>query len=96
MFSFFNGPTEIVGKDKLDNGIIVSTVLTPDEGYETAILDDAGTYPVERYDGREGAESGHRKWMVDGALLGNGDTIMMLGWLSLIGEEEVTIVLENS
>ncbi|RLI63013.1 MAG: hypothetical protein DRO67_06430 [Candidatus Asgardarchaeum californiense] len=49
--------------DKAQNGIEVSTVYTSDEGYETAIIDNAGVHPVERYSDIETAKKGHKKWL---------------------------------
>jgi len=53
-----------VGRDTAKSGITVSTAYTSDEGYETAILDSKGTYPVERYKDIRMAELGHGKWVV--------------------------------
>ena len=45
-------------------GFIVSTILTGDCGYETAILDALGfAYPVERYKTLKLAEQGHQQWI---------------------------------
>lgn len=44
-------------------GLRVSTVDTPDLGFETAITDAAGTYPVERHATEEAAAVGHRLWV---------------------------------
>lgn len=46
-----------------NEGVGVSTVLTRDEGYETAILDKDGAHPVERYATREEAVAGHQRWV---------------------------------
>jgi len=45
------------------NGLIISTAYTDDMGYETAILDMNGVHPVERYNSKEEAEKGHKKWV---------------------------------
>lgn len=52
-----------IGRDILDNGLIVSTVDTSDMGPETAIIDKNGAHPVERYETVELAEEGHAKWL---------------------------------
>lgn len=44
-------------------GYIVSTALTSDEGYETAICAADGAHPVERYANRQSAEIGHSVWI---------------------------------
>ena len=75
------------------DGVTVSTAYTPDMGYETALLDDNGTYPVERYSTKEEAEVGHTKW-VEFAKTANGKTITMLGYGGLIENEEVTLCRE--
>ena len=54
----------------------VSTAYTSDEGYETAILDENGTYPVERYFDLADAEKGHWKWCEEAK---TAETIVMLG-----------------
>lgn len=46
-----------------NEGVGVSTVLSPDWGYETALLDAKGAHPVERYPTREAAEAGHLRWI---------------------------------
>lgn len=51
--------------ERPDGFLIVSTVNTYDMGPETAIIRDSGdnaTMPVERYETRELAEAGHKKW----------------------------------
>jgi len=45
------------------NGVVVSTAYTSDCGYETALLDKNGAYPVERYADRKSAELGHTSWL---------------------------------
>lgn len=44
-------------------GLIVSTAWTGDCGWETAILDATGAWPVERYETKEAALDGHRRWI---------------------------------
>lgn len=68
------------------NGLTVSTCWTSDEGYETAIIDWNGTYPVERYDTKEQALAGHEKWGKKAISL---KEVTMLGWLDDTVEPEV-------
>lgn len=84
-----------VARDELENGLIVSTAYTNDYGYETAILNTAGTvYPVERYERalNEQVKAGHEKW-AKFAEDGIGKTINYLGsqWDSL--SENGSVVL---
>lgn len=75
-----------------NNGIGVSTCHTSDEGYETALLDANGAHPVERYETKELAEEGHKKW-VEFSKGANGLTVRKIGgWNGLI--EDSYIVLE--
>jgi len=50
---------------KENNGIGVSTCFITDmnEPYETALLDNNGAHPVERYMTKKEAIQGHRKWV---------------------------------
>ena len=52
---------EEIGRDEV-GGVIVSTVLSPDAGYETAILDEESAKPVERYTDATAAKIGHLSW----------------------------------
>lgn len=45
------------------DGLIVSTVHTPDRGPETAIIDANDPHPVERYADEAEALEGHEKWV---------------------------------
>lgn len=45
------------------DGLIISTAYSSDCGYETAIIDVNGTYPVERYDNKLKSEKGHKNWV---------------------------------
>ena len=77
-----------LGKD-LVAGLEVSTCWTDDFGFETAISDERGTYPVERYGSREKALEGHAKWMKEAETvevvteLGTGD--------GLVDDRQVTL-----
>lgn len=78
----------------LDNGLVVSTAWTPDEGYETAIIDINGVHPVERYpEGQAKAYAGHAKW-VEFAKDGVGKTVTKL-FFSEIPEGNSQITLET-
>lgn len=61
-----------------NNGIGVSTCFTPDESYETALLDAEAAHPVERYETEEDAKVGHDKWVAF-ASNGHGESITRLG-----------------
>ena len=69
----------------------VSTVLSPDEGYETALLDRNHAYPVERYSSKEEAEKGHQKW-VEFSKNADGKEITGLGGLDGLVEEKKVIL----
>lgn len=68
-----------VARDISKSGIIVSTAYTSDEGYETALIDDNGVHPVERYIDRNNAVKGHAKWLLF-ADTGNGKKVKELYW----------------
>ena len=55
------GLLERVERTRIED-ITVSTVLTRDAGYETALV-AAETYVVERYADREQAVAGHAAWV---------------------------------
>jgi len=95
MFEFLNDignySQRVVARHDREDGITVSTVYSSDEGYETALLDVNGTYPVERYETKEQAASGHEKW-VEFSKDGSGKTIMQLGGMGgLVGPEEIIL-----
>lgn len=70
-------------------GLVVSTAMTTDMGYETAIIDANGTYPVERYgDDLEAAKLGHQRWVVASPAL---DEVTMLGYMGVVPEETITL-----
>ena len=70
------------------SGLIVDTCYTSDEGYETAIIDQNGAYPVERYDSKELAIIGHEAWCDKAKTI---TEITELGWLDLCDEEKITL-----
>lgn len=82
-------PGARVALDSVDGDRIeVSTVYAHDICmYETALCDSDGVHPVERYDSKEEALEGHKKWMNSKI----GDTVTKLGYGDLVDSE--TIVL---
>lgn len=98
MFEFFddfgNYATRKVARDVSECGIIVSTCWTSDEGYETALLDSNGTYPVERYLTEEDAMKGHCKWLVF-AHDANTKTVKKLGGFEGLVEDEEIILISS-
>ena len=92
MFNFFNDmfnyENRKIGRTEV-NGIIVSTAYTSDEGYETAILDENGVHPVERYNSKSVAEIGHEKWCKAAETL---ETITKLGGFGGLVEDEVITI----
>ena len=85
------GPGRRIGRlePEDNNGIGVSTVDSCDMGCETAILDNKGTYIVERYDSEEEAKKGHRRW-VRRAKKGL-KKITDIGYGDLTGKEEIEL-----
>jgi hypothetical protein len=71
-------------------GLTVSTAWTPDMGYETAILDENGVHPVERYETIKEAEKGHEKWV---RTVRNRNIVVIerLGYKDLVGIERITL-----
>jgi hypothetical protein len=67
------------------NGLIVSTVLTYDMGWETAIVDAKKARPVERYGSEEQATAGHERWCRWAADDSN-TRVHQLGWVFGVGE----------
>lgn len=93
MFEFINDignyETRKLGKTEV-NGVAVSTAYTSDEGYETAILDENGVHPVERYPSKEDAQLGHEKWCKEAETV---ETVTKLGGFGgLVDDEVITIV----
>ena len=89
-----NYDKRVVGRDTSESGIEVSTAYTSDEGYETALLDQNGVHPVERYGTRTESEQGHKKWL-EFANTANGKKVTKLGGLGeLVGPEEITLAAD--
>ncbi len=76
--------------DRTDvKGITVSTCYTSDEGYESALLDENGAHPVERYASKAMAEKGHAKWVKKAA---TAKTVVKLGGLGgLVGNTKIVL-----
>lgn len=70
-------------------GFVVSTVLSTDRGYETAILDSQGAWPVERYETLEQAEKGHEEWC---GKIADLRTVSVLGYGELVRGWEQKLV----
>ena len=58
-------------------GLGVSTALTSDYGFETALLDANGAHPVERYPDERSALAGHDRWVTASKLI---ERVIQLGW----------------
>ena len=80
-----------VGVDNI-SGITISTVLTSDEGYETAVIDNNGVHPVQRYDTKENTKKGHKLWCEKAPKL---EKITKLGWTGVVDEEEIILERET-
>jgi hypothetical protein len=66
MESFFRTMLMPVQGKRLRNeidGFTVSTLNSPDEGWETGLKDSNGVYIVQRYTNRRKAMNGHMKWI---------------------------------
>ena len=80
-----------IGRDELDNGLEVSTMITVDCGPETAIIDAVGNvHPVERYATDEYAEAGHQEWVKK--MKDSPKTIQPLGWVAMMDMDEVELI----
>lgn len=76
-----------IGKVRI-NGLEVSTAYTSDMGYETAIIDANGVHPVERYNTKNKAEEGHKKWIDKANSL---QSIIELGWGKLTDNKKIPV-----
>ena len=83
--------TDLVGRATMASGLIVSTVDTNDLGFETGLVDKNGMYVVERYEDRETAEQGHKRWAVRAQELEEGDEVLSLGYPGLTEDQIVTV-----
>ena len=79
------------------SGLIVSTAWTDDLGFETAVLDARGTYPVERYTTRALAVAGHATWLAKApslsevVRLGTGDGVIADKMVTLLRRQTETL-----
>lgn len=80
-----------VGQTELPNGLVVSTMLTSDCGYETAIIDAVCVTPVERYPSIEQAEAGYAVWEKRAAE--SPETVKRIAWVAMCSEDVGTIRL---
>lgn len=71
-------------------GVGVSTAFTSDAGYETALLDENGVHPVERYKSKQDSKVGHKKWVEKSHEL---KTVTKLGMIGVSGD--ITIKLKR-
>jgi len=78
-----------VALDNVD-GFGISTVLSEDQGYETALGTTEGKWrPVDRYTDKEAAQVGHLKW---GQWVRDGNRdFTRLGYDDLADPEEMTL-----
>lgn len=92
MFEFLkdlnNYESRKVARDEV-NGLEVSTAYTSDYGYETAILDQNGAHPVERYLDKSAAIVGHAIWL-EYAKTATG--VIELGAWGIIPDKEITLI----
>lgn len=79
----------IVAPQYWTRGLGISTCLTSDQGFETAILDAKGTYPVERYATKEEAIAGHKIWTR--RVIAGLEKIRQLGYGSIVPEKLVML-----
>ena len=95
MFDFLQDAGNYVTRKVTDkvwvNGIGISTVYTSDEGYETALLDDKGAHPVERYANKEEAVIGHNQW-VNKVKKGIKRVAKLGGFEGLVKNTEISLV----
>jgi hypothetical protein len=78
--------TSVVHTTGID--IKVSTVLTSDTGYETALIIKGKVYPVECYPNVQEAEAGHQKWVNQSAYV---TQFVVLGYGSSIDPETIAL-----
>lgn len=92
MFEFIkdygNYETRKVGKDSV-NGLEISTAYSSDEGYETALIDENGVHPVERYLTKESAIEGHKEWMKKAETIIN--VLKLGGFGGIVEDKEIQL-----
>ena len=95
MFSFMQDADDYESRKvsriepKDNNGCGVSTAYSSDEGYETALLDKNGAHPVERYENKEEATIGHKKWVKKAKTIKK--TVELGGLSGLVGDKKYVI-----
>jgi hypothetical protein len=72
-------------------GLKIDTAFTSDYGYETAIIDKNGTYPVERYIDCQSSIDGHKKWVEWCKDKSNIKVISLGGFDGLIKDREIIL-----
>ena len=72
-------------------GIGISTTYTSDEGYETALLDDNGAHPVQRYSNKDESIKGHNQW-VSKIKKGVKRVIRVGGFGGFVKDKEITLI----
>lgn len=77
-----------VGNNEV-NGLTVSTAYSSDEGYETALGDQEGFHPVQRYETKEEAIVGHYEWMEKAETI---EQVLKLGWGDWVEPEMYTLI----
>lgn len=82
-----SGPGRRIAADDV-NGLVVSTVVTHDLGPETALCDENGTHPVERYATEAAAKAGHKAWVKKAKTL---KTVKKLGYGTSIPDVRITL-----
>jgi hypothetical protein len=95
MMGIFQGPLKTLARDKVlvpGGVLIVSTINTHDQGWETAILDKNAVHPVERHNTKEEAVVGHARWT---ERMQRDLLIMKLGYGTTI-ESELVICIPMS
>lgn len=76
------------------NGLEVSTAFTSDLGFETAIIDEDGYYPVERYKTKDEAMLGHKKWCKEAEII--KEIVTLEGWDEvLIPKKSIVLKRKN-
>lgn len=69
-------------------GLIVSTMLTPDCGWETAVIDAQGAHPVARYADEQSAEQGHAAWVAKTPTL---EVLTKLGYGDMVPDRVIVL-----
>lgn len=85
---FAEGPSPQLARTEV-GPFIVSTIVSPDCGPETALIDAVGAHPVKRYETMAAALEGHAKWV---QVLQDGKrTFLKLGYGTSVRETWITL-----